>query len=134
MCFRAIKKDSGRLIFTFHHWRHDAWAELTLSLRKASFILVNHYIVFSENPVSVHILGLKSLKHDAVLVLRPHTSGGKPCKWPKPRKIDTSDSYSFCHDSATLIGWFLASDMDEESIRSEWKRLLGANSNVKTSR
>jgi len=85
------------------------------------------YIVFSENPVSVHILGLKSLKHDAILVLRPKTVRGKSRKWAKPRKIDTTDSYSFCRDCGTALGWFLASDIDEKSMRREWQHLLGQN-------
>jgi len=134
MCCRALKKEGGRLIFTFHHWRHEAWAELALSLKRAGFLLVNRYIVFSENPVSVHILGLKSLKHDAILVLRPKTVRGKSRKWAKPRKIDTRDSYSFCRDCGTALGWFLASDINEKSMRREWQHLLGGNDGAKTSR
>ncbi|NVL89413.1 MAG: hypothetical protein HWN69_00260 [Desulfobacterales bacterium] len=134
MCCRALKKEGGRLIFTFHHWRHEAWAELALSLKRAGFLLVNRYIVFSENPVSVHILGLKSLKHDAILVLRPKTVRREPRKWSKPRKIDTTDSYSFCRDCGTALGWFLASDINEKSMRREWQHLLGGNGSGKTSR
>ncbi|MBW1802557.1 MAG: hypothetical protein JRJ85_17715, partial [Deltaproteobacteria bacterium] len=57
-CHRALKNERSRLVFTFHHWRHDAWAELTLSLKQAEFWLVNRYAVHSENPISVHIMGL----------------------------------------------------------------------------
>jgi putative DNA methylase len=134
MCRRALKKEAGRLIFTFHHWRPEAWAELALSLKKAGFLLVNRYVVFSENPVSVHILGLKSLKHDAILVLRPKTGRGKSRNWSKPHKIDTTDSYSFCHDCGTALGWFLATGIDEKSMRKEWQYLLGGNGGGKTSR
>ncbi len=132
-CSRALKKEDGRLIFTFHHWRHEAWAELTLSLKKAEFVLVNRYVVFSENPISVHILGLNSLKHDSILVLRPYTAGGQFHEWSKPSRIDTTDSYTFCRDCGTALGWFLASDFNEELVRSEWKRLLGGNGNGKAS-
>jgi putative DNA methylase len=133
MCWRALKKERGRLIFTFHHWRHEAWAELSLSLKTAGFMLVNRYVVFSENPVSVHILGVKSLKHDTVLVLRPRTVERESRRWSKPRKIDTADSYSFCRDCGTALGWFLASDIDEKSLRREWQDLLGANGGGETS-
>lgn len=133
-CFRALKKDRGRLVFTFHHWRPDAWAELTLSLKNAGFLLVNRYVVFSENPISVHIMGLNALKHDAILVLRPDAGNGVFRKWVKPSRVDASDSYSFCHDCGNALGWFLNSELNEGQIRSEWKHLLGDNGNGKASR
>ena len=132
-CFRALDKEHGRLIFTFHHWKPEAWAELTLSLKGAGFVLVNRYVVFSENPVSVHIMGLKSIKHDTVLVLKPNTITGEPLDWPRPSGIDTTDSHTFCRDCGTALGWFLHSDIKEENIRSEWKDLMGENSNDKAS-
>ena len=133
MCFHALNKEHGRLIFTFHHWKPEAWAELTLSLKRAGFVLVNRYVVFSENPVSVHIMGLKSIKHDTVLVLRPNITTGEPLDWPKPSRIDTTDSHTFCRDCGTALGWFLQSDIHEENIRSEWKGLMGENGNDKVS-
>jgi putative DNA methylase len=131
MCRQALKKGDGRLIFTFHHWSHKAWAELTLSLKKAGFALVNCYVVFSENPTSVHIKGLRSLKHDTILVLRSSAGDGEFRKWPKPAQIDATDSYTFCRDCGMALGWFLISDVEEEHIRSEWKRLLEGVNNGK---
>jgi len=128
-CFRILNKEYGRLIFTFHHWKPEAWAELTLSLKKAKFTLVNRYVVFSENPISVHIMGLKSLKHDTVLVLQPNIAKEKPGKWLKPSLIDITDSYRFCHDCGTALGWFLGSEVSEEDIRKGWKRLIGGKDN-----
>lgn len=132
-CCLALNKEHGRLIFTFHHWNPDAWAELTLSLKTAGFALVNRYVVFSENPISVHIMGLKSLKHDTILVLTPNPTKTTSHNWTKPSRIDTTDSYTFCHDCGTALGWFLETDLSEESIRDEWKQLIGENSNGKTS-
>ena len=106
---------------------------MTLSLKRAGFVLVNRYVVFSENPVSVHIMGLKSIKHDTVLVLRPNITTGEPLDWPKPSGIDTTDSHTFCRDCGTALGWFLQSDIHEENIRSEWKGLMGENGNDKVS-
>ncbi|MBW2148149.1 MAG: hypothetical protein JRG73_15100 [Deltaproteobacteria bacterium] len=133
MCARALKKENGRLIFTFHHWRHEAWSELTLSLKRAGLVLVNRYVVFSENPISVHILGLKSLKHDTILILKPTNASDEFRKWQKPLQINITDSYTFCHDCGTAVGWFLSSNISEECVRSEWKRLFEGKCNGKTS-
>jgi len=132
-CYLALNKEHGRLIFTFHHWRPDAWAELTISLNTAGFLLVNRYVAFSENPVSVHIFGLKSLKHDTILVLKPNTGKTKSYNWSKPFRIDSTDSYTFCRDCGTALGWFLENDLSEENIRDQWKLLIGENGNGKTS-
>lgn len=131
MCRRALKKEKGRLIFTFHHWSHEAWTELTLSLKKAGFVLVNRYVIFSENPTSVHIQGLRALKHDTVLVLRPSGTRPDTPEWPRPEQIDATDSYSFCFDCGTALGWFLNSDFDQEDIRSDWRYLLKEGDDAK---
>ncbi len=123
VCHSALKRD-GLLIFTFHHWSPEAWAALTLSLKRARFELANRYVVFSENPISVHIKGLRSLKHDTILVLRPLEETTTPTEWPAPSRIDTTDSYTFCRDCGSALGWFLASATEGHSIHTEWARLL----------
>lgn len=130
ICNRVLKKEHGRLIFTFHHWNYEAWAALTISLKKANLLLVNRYIVHSENPISVHIRGLKALKHDTILVLKPNVID-KPFKWKRTSKVNKTDSYTFCQDCGTVLGWLLSSDLDESYIYAEWKRLLGGNDNGK---
>jgi DNA modification methylase len=132
-CFRTLNKKHGRLIFTFHHWRPDAWAELTLSLRNTSFFLVNRYVVFSENPISVHIKGLNALKHDTILVLKPRDAKASLREWPRPSNIDTQDSYTFCRDCGSALGWFLNSTVSEDNVYIGWKQLIAGNSNGKTS-
>ena len=67
-CGRVLKKQTGRMVFTFHHWDPSAWAELTLALKSAEFRLMNAYVVYSEHPISVHIRNLNSIRHDSVLV------------------------------------------------------------------
>jgi putative DNA methylase len=131
MCHRALDKTHGRLIFTFHHWSHEAWAELTLSLKKGGFVLVNRYVMFSENPTSVHIRDLRALKHDAILVLRPATADGESPMWPEPSQIDSTLSRSFCSDCAAALGWFLNTDLADDEVREEWRRLLGETRNAK---
>lgn len=70
-CHRVLKKDRGRLVFTFHHWNPKAWSALTLALKRGGFVLLERHVVHSENPVSVHISNLKALTHDAILFLAP---------------------------------------------------------------
>lgn len=124
MCHRALKEEHGRLIFTFHHWNPEAWAELTLSLKRGGFSLVNYHIVFSENPTSVHIRNLRSLKHDAILILKPEEGKPQLPQWSPPEVIHTEDSRSFCSDCAAALGWFLLTEMDAETVRDKWRQLL----------
>ncbi len=124
-CARVLRKEHGRLIFTFHHWRPQAWSQLTISLKRAGFRLVNRYVVFSENPISVHIRHLNALKHDAILVLRPGSIPAESSHWPKPVRIEAKDSYRFCQDCATALGWFLESSLTETQIRDHWRTFLG---------
>ncbi|MEW5989286.1 MAG: hypothetical protein AB1791_21885, partial [Chloroflexota bacterium] len=122
-CRRVLRPGTGRLIFTFHHWRANAWAALTLALRRAGFHLVNRYVVHSENAISVHIAGLKALTHDAILVLAPRETGqGK--SWSRPESIDNSNSKQFCADCAAGLGWLLAADLDEREVERQWKAWL----------
>jgi len=123
-CSRALKQ-SGRLIFTFHHWRAQAWAELTISLKRAGFRLVNRYVVASENPISVHIRDLHAIKHDTILVLKREGDGPSCKQWPQPQNIDLSDSYAFCRDCGSALGWLLQTASTENEIYSKWTRLLG---------
>ncbi|QTA83979.1 SAM-dependent DNA methylase domain-containing protein [Desulfonema limicola] len=121
-CSRVLKKE-GRLVFTFHHWNPKGWAALTIALKNAGFFLVNRYAVHSENPISVHIANLKSLKDDAILVLTLLQSESIP-KWKIPKTIDKTNSQRFCEDCASILGWMLSSDMNEESIKDKWNELL----------
>jgi adenine-specific DNA methylase len=123
-CNRVLKRPEGRLVFTFHHWRPEAWAHLTLSLKKAGFQLVTSYTVLSENPVSVHIRQLKALKHDSILVLNPRDEeNGK--RWGLLERIDTQDSYQFCSQCAGLLGYCLQAELGDEEVFELWRNALG---------
>lgn len=123
-CHRVLRKDQGRLIFTFHHWNPRGWAALTLALKHAHFVLLNRYVVHSENPVSVHISNLRALTHDAILVLAPERAGAAR-QWERPATIDQTDSFRFCEGCATMLGWMLGSDLTDVEIELQWNRLLG---------
>ncbi|HIE13051.1 MAG TPA: hypothetical protein EYP63_06465 [Desulfotomaculum sp.] len=134
-CARVVKKETGRLVFTFHHFKPEAWAELTISLKRAGFVLLNRYVVLSENPTSVHIRTLKALKHDVILVLRPNSANSERPQWSEPSRIEQMDSYAFSRDCGAALGWFLNAELSEEQIHSKWKNLLvgGGRNNDKAS-
>lgn len=121
-CHRVLKKDRGRLIFTFHHWNPKGWTALTQALKRAGFVLLNHYVVHSENPVSVHISNLNALVHDAILVLAP--TGDHTRHWELPTAVDKTDSFNFCRDCATVLGWMLNAQLEEGEIEVHWGQLL----------
>jgi putative DNA methylase len=121
-CGRVLK-NSGRMVFTFHHWDPNAWADLTVALKTSGFQLVNAYVLSSENPISIHIQNLNSIKHDSILVL-VHDQKKAAHAWTALEKIDVSDSETFCRQCAAALGWFLASDHSPEEIREAWKQLI----------
>ncbi len=118
-CNRVLKRPHGRLIFTYHHWKPGAWAQLTIALQQAGFSLVNAFVVHSENPISVHIINLRSLKHDTILVLKPR-NGNELVRWDKPKPIVDFDSYSFCQACGHMTGWILENNLSDSEIENEW--------------
>ncbi len=128
-CRRVLKRDSGRMVFTFHHWDPGAWAELTIALKTTGFRLLNAYVVHSEHPISVHIRNLKSIRHDSILIL---ATGGNapPAPWPPVADINTTDSETFCRQSNAVLGWLLNGEFSAAEIRVIWKNLIGRGSNA----
>ena len=122
-CARVLKPNTGRLSFTFHHWDSNAWADITISLKSAGFRLLNSHVVYSEHPISVHIRGLNSIKHDSILVLA--CSGNHEAqRWAAVDVIDTDNSETFCRQCAGAVGWLLESDLTSDEIRTVWKNLI----------
>lgn len=122
-CARVLKPQTGRLVFTFHHWDPNAWADITLALRKANFRLMNAYVAYSENPLSVHIRNLKAIRHDSILVLTLAGEGFTDSWSPLPM-IDTSDSETFCRQCSQVLGWLLDSKLSPEQIVQVWQCLI----------
>jgi putative DNA methylase len=125
-CHRVLARPHGRLIFTYHHWRAAAWAQLTIALAGARFRLMNGYVVHSENPISVHIRSLRALKHDAILVLKP-CDAGDTRYWEKPVSIKMDDSASFCRGCTQYLGWILEHDFNHDKICRLWKDFIGSD-------
>jgi len=126
-CGRVLKRHTGRMVFTFHHWDPNAWAELTIALKSAGFRLMNVYVVFSEHPISVHIRNLNSIKHDSILVFA--LDGDAPtASWSPLEAIDTHDSETFCRQCGMTIGWLLESGHSSLETRTIWRELMGGKS------
>ncbi len=125
-CNRVLRRPHGRLIFTYHHWRPDAWIQLTIALKAAGFRLLNSYTVHSENPISVHIRHLKALKHDSILILQPKASEASIQSVSRQQPtIDCNDSFSFCRDCAQLVRDCLDSENVDSEIDRLWRSALG---------
>jgi hypothetical protein len=122
-CGRVLKQRTGRMVFTFHHWDPQAWAELTIALKSAGFRLMNAYVVFSEHPISVHIRNLNSIKHDSILVFALD-GDGPPVPWMPVEAIDTDESETFCRQCGATLGWLLESECSAAQIRTLWKELV----------
>ncbi len=122
-CHRVLKKDSGRLIFTFHHWNPKGWAELTLALKRAGFVLVNYYVIHAENPSSVHIVNQKAMVHDVVLILAA-SQPGRERVWDLPGGVSSWDSLAFCQQCGRIAGYVLSASLSDQEIRRVWSRLL----------
>lgn len=123
-CNRVLKSDSGRMVFTFHHWDPNAWADLTIALKSSGFYLINSYVTFSENPISIHIQNLNAIKHDAILVLWKDKIAENHPVWEQVQQIETVDSETFCRQCGATLGWLLESDISPEEIRETWKMLI----------
>ena len=122
-CGRVLKQQSGRMVFTFHHWAPSAWAELTLALKSAGFKLINAYVVYSEHPISVHIRNLNSIQHDSMLVFALD-GNGPSAPWMPLDTIDTNDSETFCRQCGATLGWLLESAFSPAEIHAAWKNLI----------
>ena len=66
-CERVLK-DDGKLIFTFHHTKWEAWWKLLSAISRGCFRVVDSFPVKSEYKVNPHIRNKQSLDMDLVLI------------------------------------------------------------------
>ena len=64
---RVLKKD-GKLIFTFHHAKWQAWWTVLAALIESRFRVVDYFSVMSEYKVNPHIRNKQALDMDLVLI------------------------------------------------------------------
>lgn len=119
-CTRVLKP-GGRLIFTFHHWKPEAWAALTIALKRAGFSLITYYVVKSESPQSVHINAMRAITHDVILVL---AKGIIEQPYRPVLKVDHTDSRRFCDGCGHALAWMLTKDVPVEEVIHLWQRIL----------
>lgn len=79
-CYRVLK-DSGLLVFTFHHRETEAWASVLKSLLNANFYVVAVYPVYSEMQTSAHIMGKESRAFDTIIVARKRKETKETKTW-----------------------------------------------------
>ncbi|MBE2222335.1 MAG: hypothetical protein IAF02_12380 [Anaerolineae bacterium] len=128
-CARVLK-ENGRFIFTYHHWNPIGWAGLTNALKQSNFILINNYVVHSENLASRHIVGQNALEHDVILVCAP-AEPKDISKWKEIDIIRMADSQNFCEDCGSVVGWLLAHDYTKDEISAYWETLFANTISVK---
>jgi putative DNA methylase len=120
---RRVLRPEGRLVFTFHHWKPEAWTALTWALYRGGFGLVNRYVVHAEHPISVHINNMHALTHDAILVCAPREV--VTTIWAEPAGLTGLHSRDFSQGCADALGWMLGQPgLDEVEVARRWKTLL----------
>jgi len=65
-CYRVLKS-KGKLIFTFHHSRIDAWYRIAKSLMDSGFYVDDYFPARTEYKVNPHIRNKKAKDTDLVL-------------------------------------------------------------------
>lgn len=116
-CRRALKPH-GALVLTFHHGRPEAWAALTIALRRGGFRLAQFEVIHAENPASVHIRRRRAWRHDAILFLR---SGETGRAWTLPERVG-GEERAFLAQCARALGAWLQSPVPEEAIWAWWQQ------------
>jgi adenine-specific DNA methylase len=66
-CHRVLK-EAGKLIFTFHHSKRQAWWTIFEAVTSAGFCIVDYFPVQSEYRVNPHIRNKQAIDMDLVLV------------------------------------------------------------------
>jgi adenine-specific DNA methylase len=77
---RRVLKDTGLLVFTFHHKALEAWVNVLRSVLDAGFCVTAAYPVHSEMPLSVHIHGTRAIACD-VIVTCQRRQERRPASW-----------------------------------------------------
>ena len=67
-------KDSGQMIFTFHHKKRQAWWIILKAIVDSGFIVSDYFPVVSEYKVNPHVRNKQSLDMDLVIICE----GDKP--------------------------------------------------------
>jgi len=103
-CHRVLE-DSGKLIFTFHHSKRQAWWTVFEALTSAGFRIVDYFPVQSEYRVNPHIRNKQAIDMDLVLVSQkrslPYTVLSPSPSEALERAVQIAGSYG--NGSKTLL-------------------------------
>ena len=78
-CHRVLK-DTGLLVFSYHHARHEGWTCIHRAIRHAGFTCSQAYPIKAEMSVSVPLKQAKSPIHlDSILVCHKEDRGASRC-------------------------------------------------------
>jgi len=67
---KRVLKDSGQMIFTFHHKKLQAWWIIRNAIVDSGFVVSDYFPVVSEYKVNPHVRNKQSLDTDLVIVCR----------------------------------------------------------------
>lgn len=76
-CHRVLK-DTGKLIFTFHHSKRQAWWTIFEAVTSAGFCITDYFPVQSEYRVNPHIRNKRAIDMDLVLVCQKRSQSQRP--------------------------------------------------------
>ena len=79
-CNRVLK-DNGIFIFTFHHKETKAWASILHSVIVSGYYVSAIYPIHSETSAPTHILGMKSISYDTIIVCRKRKEKPREVSW-----------------------------------------------------
>lgn len=125
-----VMKNEGKLIFTFHHTKWEAWWTVLMAVIKSGFRVVDSFPVLSEYKVNPHIRNKQSLDMDLVLICQKRSIPFEPLPlltedilqraMASPAKnADNNDNKLFLHFIGELLKT-ASSTLDDQKVDFEW--------------
>jgi adenine-specific DNA methylase len=81
-CNRVLKKN-GKLIFSYHHKKQEAYEVILNSLIKSNFAIIAVFPVPSEPKYSFHIRNRNSIEYDAIIICQKGLKRNESIYWEK---------------------------------------------------
>jgi putative DNA methylase len=75
---KRVLKDDGKLIFTFHHTKWQAWWTVLAALTESGYHVVDSFPVMSEYKVNPHVRNKQALDMDLVLICAKRYTASEP--------------------------------------------------------
>ena len=126
-----VLKRNGKLIFTFHHTKWQAWWTILIALTESGFRVADYFPVMSEYKVNPHIRNKQALDMDLVLIcqkkvipfeslsLSPMGVLERAIKDLPSEASNNSDNKLFLHFMGELLKT-ASSIREEEKVTYDW--------------